>query len=308
MSFKKFLLLIFLFLFYFNAHAQFSFKENTGFSLGITFSVGTHINRIGTFAKAFIYQDFAQLNIGTTYYYNFSGIERRSKYSEFQHYIAILFSHGELDSTENMFLSSVSNQTGKKYSIAYAYNIYRNKIGTSQQTGIFSFGFGKWQLISENDIFAQKATDKFRTASLLLKYRYKEFSFAINTTLWTGNPKGVKRLSDSTYKARYGYKDMSNAPYGKVSAGILAFEAQYALPYYQTIKLSSGIDSEKVRNTLQNKLIHDMYFIPEKINKARNPHMPMIADDGNLYLYKENQKIRPAKYYLKVSANDGIFY
>ncbi len=222
--------------------------------------------------------------------------------------MGILFSHGELDSTKNLFISSVSNQTGKKYNIAYSYNIYRNKIGTSQQTGILGFGFGKWQLISENDIFAEQATDKFRTAGLKLKYNYKEFSFAINITLWTGNSKNAPTLSDSTFKARHGYKDMSNAPYGKVSAGILSFEAQYAPPYYQSLKLSSGIDSEKVRNTIQNKLIHDMYFIPEKINKAKNPHMPMISEDGDLYLYKKNQKIRKPKYYFKFAANDAIFY
>ncbi|MBN1250812.1 MAG: hypothetical protein JXR51_07850 [Bacteroidales bacterium] len=294
--------------FHINSIAQFSLDNNAGFSLGINFSFGTHINKIGLFTKAYIFKDFTQINIASSYFFNFTGFEKKRKYAEFQQNIGILFSYGDSVKSKNLFLSPVSNQTSKKYSFAYSYNIYRNKIETSQQTGTIAFGIDNWQIISENDIFAVPASDKFRTASILIKYNYKNYSFGINSTLWTGNPKKAKTVKDTIFKSRFGYKDMSNSPYGKTSSGILAFETEYALPYYQSLKFSAGIDSEKIRNILQNKIIHDMYFVPKKLNKAQNPHMPMIAEDGNLYLYKKIQKIRKSKLYLKISANDMIFY
>lgn len=302
------ILLVFLLISITKINAQFSLENNTGFSLGISLSVGTHINKVGVFAKAYIYKNYAQLNIGSAYFFNFTGFEKKYKYSEFQHSIGLLYSYGTTDTTYKYFLSSVSNQTKNKNSIAYSYNIYQNKIKTSQKTGIIAFGFGSWQIISENDIFAVPASDKFRTASVLIKYNYNKFSFGVNSTLWTGNPKQAKTIKDSTFNSLYGYKNMSNVSYGKVSSGLLSFEAQYALPYYQSVQLSAGTDAEQVRNILQNKLFHDMSFVPKKINKAQNPHMPLIATDGQLYLYKKNQKIRKPKLYLKLSANNIMFY
>ena len=133
---KKILITIVLSIMQLSTFAQFSFEENTGFSVGLSFSVGTHINRIGITAKAFIFKNFAQLNLGTSYYYNFTGFERVRKYSEFQNYITMLYAYGKTDSIKNMVLSQVSNHTLKKNSIAYSFNIYTNRINSSQRTGI----------------------------------------------------------------------------------------------------------------------------------------------------------------------------
>lgn len=291
-----------------NSKAQFSWGNNAGYSFGISFTAGTHVNRAGLFVSAYIFKDFYQFGLKSAYYYNFSGFEGRKKYGEFQQNIAMLLSYGTTDSIKNPFASPLINQTDRKNSFAYSYNFYWNKINTLQRTGILAFGFGRWQVLSENDIFATQASDRFRTASLLIKYNYLDYSFGISTILWTGDPKGAKNIKDSTFKARYGYKDMSNQPYGNKSAGVLSLQMEYALPCYQNIKLAGGIDSEKVRNALQNKLMHDMYFVPEKINKAQNPHMPMIADDGSIYTYKKGQKIKKGRFYLRMAANESEFY
>ena len=305
---KHGILIVFFLFFAINNKAQFSWENNTGFSFGISFTTGTHINRAGLFVSAFVFKDFYQFGLKSTYYYNFSAFEGKKKYGEFQQNIVLLLSYGKTDSIKSPFVSPLINQTNRKNSFAYSYNFYWNKIETSQRTGILAFGFGRWQILSENDIFATQASDRFRTASLLIKYNFLDYSFGINTILWTGDPKGAKNIKDPNFKARYGYKDMSKQPYGNKSAGILSLQMEYALPYYQAVKIAGGIDSEKVRNALQNKLMHDMYFVPGKINKAQNPHMPMIANDGSIYTYKEHQKIKKARFYLRLAANENEFY
>jgi hypothetical protein len=137
-------------------------------------------------------------------------------------------------------------------------------------------------------------------------------SFGINNLLWTGA--NGKRINDANYPSRFGYMDLTNAQYGNLSHGILGFQFQYLSTknYYaygnQTIQFNAGLDAEQIRNVIQNKIIHDMYFLPKAWQKTKNAHIPMISEDGNPYLFKENQKIKKPSLYLNGALNPSLFY
>ena len=210
----------------------------------------------------------------------------------------------------------LQNFTGKKFSVAYSYNFYLDQVETSQPTGTIYLQFNRLEILSENDILGKPSVDKFRTGSFRLAYNFPEFTLAINALTWTGNPKGVPRSNDPDYRGRWGYKDLSEAKYGKYSHGIVALSVERTcfsfLPQnkftFSNNSLQIGIDSEYIRHFMQNILIHDFYFVPKKWNKARNPHYPMLMENGEPYLFKNGQKVKPMKFYFNFGSNSSISY
>ena len=184
--------------------------------------------------------------------------------------------------------------------------IYFNKIKTSQVTGTIAFQFNHFSLISENDIFAKPILDRFRTGAFLLQYQNKHFQYAVNCTMWTGKM-GEAIKNDSLYPSP-GYMNSVNGVYSNLSHGLLSAQIKYANQYGQYLQSNIGIDAEKVRHTVQNKIIHDMPFIPKQWNKAQNVHIPMIDREGNQYLYRNDQKIKKAKLFLNAHTSPNIFY
>ena len=158
------------------------------------------------------------------------------------------------------------------------------------------FGFGKgWR-------------DRFRTAAVIFQYRYLDTKWAINSTLWTGDYIGCPKVRDSDYPARFGYKENTTAIYGKCMASLLSFQVEQLLPYAQVARINIGVDAERVRHLLQNKLIHDQRFIPRKFIKRPQMHFPMLNSQGGQYLFNEGQKVKPASFYFNVGMNNGVFY
>lgn len=147
---------------------------------------------------------------------------------------------------------------------------------------------------------------------MLLQYRNKNISIGINNLLWTGA--NGKRVNDENYPSRFGYMDLTNSQYGNLSHGLLGLQFQFVpiknyYPYgKQTLQFNAGVDAEQIRNVIQNKLIHDMYFIPKAWQKTKNAHIPMISNNGEPFLYKENQKIKKPSLYLNGALNPGLFY
>lgn len=227
--------------------------------------------------------------------------------------VGALWAWGQKSETSrNPFHSLVENQTGLSNSLAYSFRAYKDGIGTSQLTGVAGVELGKWQFTVENDAFSGVAADKFRTAAACMRYRLPDGAhIGLETILWTGDPFTDMidtKTRDNAYPGRYGYRDMSHAHYGRFSHGILAMLWQQALPYGQTAKAEAGIDSEWVRHFLQNIIIHDLYILPDCINPAKMPHIPMVADDGTQFLFREGQKVRPARFFGQVSLNGDLFY
>ena len=284
-----------------------SFRGNKyGINIGIHIAAGTHFSRLGISCDGYYAGSNYQLNPGFKLYYNWKNIGPSKKYFEFAPSAGILFSFGKPDSSKNLFFTAVSNQTNKKNSVAYSFNYYLNRIKTSQATGTVSSQFGNFQLITENDLFGGSIRDEFRTGSVLMQFKNKYFQYGINFSGWTGK-RGVHK-DDPAYPSRNGYMDMSGSLYGNVSGGLLSGYFQYAAPYGQLIQGHIGIDAEQVRNFFQNILVHRLFFSPKKEEWRGGSDLPMLDVEGNMYLYRPGQRIRPVKLYGNLYSNPSLFY
>ncbi len=297
---------VFFFLITILTKAQTFSGKNYGINIGLQIAAGTHFDRIGISCNGYYAHDTYQINSGLKIYYNIKNIGPSKKYLEFAPSIGALISFGKNDSLKNLFISSISNQTLKRNSIGYSFNYYLNNIETSQATGTFSFQFGNFQFITEDDVYAGGIRDEFRTGAGLIQYRGKNFQYGINFTGWTGK-RGV-HVDDPNFPSRNGYMDMSQSLYGNVSAGLFSAHIQYAAPYGQMLQGNIGIDAEQVRNFFQNQLIHRIFFSPKKDHWRGGSDLPMIDSEGNMYLYKKEQKIRPSRSYFNLFANPNLFY
>ena len=303
----KFYLLISFFILTILTKAQSFSGEKYGLNLGLHIAAGTHFDRIGISCIGYYVNGTYQVNPGFKLYYNFKNIGPIKKYLEFAPSVGTIISFGKDDSLKNLFISPVGNQTIKRNSVGYAFNYYLNNIKTSQATGTISLEFGKFQIIGEDDLFAGGIRDEFRTGSILAQYRSKDFQYGINFfTGWTG--KRGEHIDDPNYPSRNGYMDMSHSLYGNVSAGLLSAQIQYAASYGQILQGNIGVDAEEVRKFFQNKLVHQLFFSPKKERWRGGADLPMIDSEGKMYLYKEGQKVRPAKLYFNFFTNPNLFY
>lgn len=282
--------------------------QSFGLNAGLNIALGTHFQRVGVVLNAAYVNDHFQANAETRFYFNLRSLGPRKKHGEITTSLGVLYGYGKQNTWYNPFYNSVSNQTGYKYAVAYSYNAYWNKIKTSQRTGIIALQFDKVAVISENDLWAPPSLDKFRTAAFLIQFQQDSlFQAAINCSMWTGKMGFQKPNEDPHF--RFGcYMDTVGSIYPNYSHGLLSGQFKYYLGYGQNAQANIGVDAEQVRNVVQNKIIHDMRFLPKSWIKNKNCHIPMLDDKGNQYLYLEGQKIRPAKFYFNVGGNEGIFY
>lgn len=301
-------LLIFLVLI--TTNTNFGQIQNFGMSGGLSFSFGNKVNRIGLRGAVFYTYGFAQINATVNSYYNFQTLALKKKTPEIQLGIGTQLGFGKKDSITNRFVTLTENNTGYFYSAGYSFMYFFDKQNTSQGGGIMNVNIENFTFATANDLFGfgKGWRDRFRTAAVLFQYRYLDTKFGINSTLWTGDYIGCVKVKDSDYPARFGYKENDKAIYGNSMASLLSLQVEQLLPYTQVARVNIGIDSEYVRHTLQNKLIHDQYFIPERIIKRPQMHFPMLDKDGNQFLFKEGQKVRPASFYFNLGMNNGLFY
>lgn len=283
-------------------------ETNIGLNAGICFAFGTHVQRLGLTLNFYYVNDHFQANTEVKTYYNFRSLGPRVTYPEIVLSQAVLYAYGNKDSYYNPFLSCVSNQTYYEHSLAYSYNIYLNRKKTTQLTGIIAIEVGPARLITENDLLARPMHDRFRTAAMLVQYQYlDQFQAGVACALWTGKM-GFKTESQDFHFPNKCYIDTTGGVYPNISHGLLSLQFNYHAGYSQNLQANVGVDAEQVRNGVQNKLIHDMPFVPKPWRKARNCHIPMIDSTGRQYLYKDHQKIRKPKVFLNVYGNTNVFY
>lgn len=307
----KFILLFLLI----NFNLQLSFsqiikKDNYGITFGLSANIGTHVNRIGIFAGGYFIINNNQLNIYKHTYYTFKNLGPKGKTPEFQLSLSYLWAYGKTDPNQHYQFSEISNNTTRKNSIGITYTFYLDKLGCTQRTGWLSLEFDKIIISHENDMFGAPRSDKFRSAGVMIAYTNFEYMPFINVTLWHGDAfdKKVKKITDSDYPARFAYKNLSEAKYGKLSHGILSLGMRYSDKFGQNYEISTGIDSEKVRHAVQNKAIHDLWFVPPFLITYELEHYPMLQKDGTPYLFLPDQKIKKSKYFLDFSLNSSFFY
>ena len=291
------------------SHGDTVVHHEFGGMLGLSLTFGTVRQRLGVIAKGYYAGSDFQANLEVGVHYNFASFGPPVSSPEVRTSLGGVFAWGDIDETDNLFLSPVSNQTGHKYSLAYAYNYYWDRIQTSQPTGTMALQLDGFHLISENDFFAGRGGDKFRTGAISAAFRNSKTLIAVKTVLWTGDTgKNTRKIKNTQYPGRFGYRDMSQAPHGAYSHGILSAQVQSAWYKFQTLGAEAGVDSEKVRHAVQNRFIHDMDFLPSKWVPHENPHVPMHDAEGGQYLFQEGQTIKPAEPLLEISMNPSLFY
>ena len=284
-------------------------EKNAGFNIGVNFAFGTHFQRLGINLNFFYTNDFFQTNSELRVYFNSKNLGPKLKYPELVLSQGIVIGYGGTQTNFfNPFLSSVSNQTKYLNSCAYSYNAWFNRQKTSQQTGLIALQFDKITVITENDILARQTLDRFRTAAVLIQYQQEDqFQVAVNCVLWTGSM-GNKHVTSDKHIASGCYMDTLGGVYTNSSHGLLSAQIKYNVGYSQNIQANAGVDAEQIRNVVQNKIIHDMPFVPKKWNKSNNCHIPMLDENNLPYLFKEDQKIKKARLYLNVFSNASVFY
>lgn len=290
------------------AQAQLFSGTGWGANIGLVAAIGNRFQRIGFTLQSYYYHDFAQGNAEVRVYHNFKNLGPRIQYNELVTSAGVVLGYGGKQTAQNPFISTVSNQTGYMNSVGYSYNLYFNKIKTTQQTGIIALQFNEVSIISENDIFARPILDRFRTGGILVQYQYKNlYQFAINCTMWTGHLKN--EVLDTTDYPFMPYMDTAlGGVYTNCSHGLLSGQFKMALNYGQSLQANVGIDAEQVRNAVQNRLVHSWLFGKKLFPRSRNYYMPMIDTAGNQYLYRPDQKIKPAKPYWNMFTAPATFY
>lgn len=304
---KYFLFTIIFFEISFFSFSQFEHSKHFGINVGAVIAVGNRFHRIGLVLQGYYLYDFFQINAEARMYHNIKNLGPKLEYNEAVTSMGIVIAYGGKQNYFNSFLSPVSNQTKHAYSVAYSYNAYFNKINTRQSTGTIALQFGSVSVISENDLYAHPLLDRFRTGAFLIQYQYKNlFQAAVNCTMWTG--KMGNPVRDNKEFPHIGYMDTTGGVYTNYSHGVLSAQFKFNAGHGQNAQLNLGVDAEQIRNTVQNRLIHDLIFLPRKWYKPINCHIPMLDTEGNQYLYKKNQKIKKPEFYLNAFSNASLFY
>jgi hypothetical protein len=305
---KKYFLFTFLFFeISFFSFSQFFRNKHFGFNVGATIAVGNRFHRMGLVFQGYYLYNFVQVNAEARIYHNLKNLGPKFEYNEAVMSLGTVIAYGNKQKYYNPFLSSVSNQTKHRYSVGYSYNAYFNKIKTKQTTGTFALQFGDISLIGENDLFARPKWDKFRTGAFLVQYQYRNiFQAAVNCTMWTG--KMGNECRNNKEFPHIGYIDTTGGLYTNYSHGLLSAQFKLNAGYGQNAQLNLGVDAEQVRNAVQNRLIHDLIFIPRKWFTPINCHIPMLDENGNQYLYRKDQKIKRPAFYWNAFSNASLFY
>ncbi|MFK7771232.1 MAG: polymorphic toxin type 23 domain-containing protein [Saprospiraceae bacterium] len=307
---KEWILLAFIFC-HFSMLGQVDWTDNLGGRIGVTIQLGKPVNRIGLVASIFYHYDFVELDLEWRGQYNFSNYGPPLKGWESQITTGVTFAMGKKDTFLLPFAMPFFQHTGRKYAINYALHFYQDQIETSQRSGTIALQFDRVHIVMENDAFGSfHGGDEFRTGAFSVFYQKKNWLYELKTVLWTGitSGEGTQTFRETDYPCRFGYRDICGAKHGRFSHGVLAGQVHRYLDNGQTVQVGIGVDSERVRNFIQNKLIHDMYFFPASWTKVRNLHIPMLDENGNAFTYQVGQKIKPASWYLNIALNGGGSY
>ena len=299
---NKIFLLIVCFFSVLTLHGQ----EDWGGKVGLSIQLGSHIDRIGLMYQFYYFNNNIQLSQGSDVRFNLKNLGPKGSYAEFKIQIGLQGQWLEGQNIKYLY-NEFSNLSPYRNSAGYSFYVYLDNKGMSQTTGAIHANFDDFLFAIDNDALGlNQVDDKYRTGGFYVGYQVDSALYGIQSTLWTGKSSEGPRIDDEEYPSRFGYRDASGANYGMNSHGILSLRYDQILIHDQVARAELGIDAERIRHLIQNKLIHD--GISGRFVKSESPHYPMMAKDGSLFLFKENQKVKPAKLYFQLSANQFSFY
>lgn len=280
--------------------------------IGVTLQAGTHTNRFGLLLEVAAVHDQLQLHASYRQHFNASTLGPPLAGWERTWQVGALWAWGATDAPMTAWHNPLSGRTAHRYQAAYSLKWYRDALGTDQMTGLIGGQWGRWRIELENDAFGGPPADKFRTAAAALHYRLASGTqIGVVTQLWTGDPFTDfidTQTRDPRYPGRYGYRDMSQAKYGSHSQGLLGLSLRQVMPLGQQATYLAGIDAERVRHWAQNRLFHDMRWLPDALNPLKLPHIPLVSDTGEQYLFRAGQRLRAPRPWVEMGCNAPLFY
>ena len=297
---KKIFLL--LFLIPFSSFEQTFKAEKVGISIGILFNVGTQVKNVGISFNSYYHDYFYQINAGSTFTFNLTSYGKRKNFWESRNSLGVILLGGKKEMTPDFQLNGLLHNSSYNYGLGYNYIWYFDNSKTSQLSGGWAVHLKSFSLLLENDIFGGQGKDRFRTGHLTMNYRLKDFKLTTGLNIWTGETANSIWNKEAFDKCPSGYRELESLPYGKTSHGILYGGISYNLGYGQYTTMRIGVDSEKIRHAFQNRLMHDLIFLPKKIER-KTPHYPRLDDFGCPVF--EDSLVRKSKFYFQLGVNEN---
>lgn len=297
---NKLFFLIFLSFFGFAKGQYYSFYQ-TGYQLSLLYQVGSHEKSLGLRLNTFIQFPFFQTNFSSSFLFYKKSFGQRKHFFENKNELGIVCFFGKKNQFVQPQLSAFSHQTPHEYALSYASIWYFDNVHTSQRSGAFGLQLKKINVKIENDAFAGIATDRFRTGLFQINFLDSLVNFGTGFYIWTGETTGVPSKQFPFNRSKK-YKDVSSLLYGKTSHGIWFLSGQIHILNAQFIQLKLGIDSEEIRNTIQNRFLHDLPFLPRKFQN-QTPHYPRLNENGLPVFSSKEAKKATEFYSVGINAN-----
>jgi len=286
----------------FSVNAQDYFKEHFGGRIGLVMAIGSHNISDGLNFNAFYHDHFYQFNAGSTVYFNEKSLGRRSRFVEARNALGVILLAGPKDKRVDWNYDALTHNTSSRYGIGYNYIFYNDNVGTSQNSGGFSIHLNQLSIYHENDVFAGQGKDRYRTGHLFLAYTWDSLRLGAGINLWTGETENTNWIRTCSPDTPYGYKLLEENQYGGTSHGIAYLRIDSKFPFGQIPHFQIGMDSEEIRHAFQNKLMHDLVFLPKKIER-NTPHYPRVDSHGCATFDSELR--RKDRIYLQLGINDN---
>lgn len=278
----------------------------------LSLSLGFHEISVGFHFECSLQIPYTQFTVqnSTRYYFKALGCEKKGFESRLEGGVNFGLNPDLSTPNDSLPVQFEYSPWYFKNQVGYAYVYYWDQFETSQASGIFRLKVGAFHYQIENDFFAFQQKDRYRTGSFYMGWQIKNHWFYIKNIGYTGDPyaEDVPWIKDSNFPSKYGYTDMSKAPTGDKSLGVLSLGWASNLLKYNQLAVEVGIDAEQIRNYFQNRLVHDSKWLNNPQKGVTNPHIPMLDTQDKPYLYLPSQSIRKPKPYLQVFFNDFFTY
>lgn len=297
---RRFIFLVFLFPSF--LFGQTFGSPKFGVSLGITMNVGTHVNNLGINVNAYYTDYFYQFNLGQSLTFNATSYGKRTHFWESRSSAGLHLMAGKRNLTPDFQLNGLFHNTHYNYGLGYNYLIFKDNAGTSQISGGWALHLKNTSLLFENDVFGGQAKDRFRTGHFAVSYRSNNLKFITGMYIWTGETSNSHWEKIPMKHQPSGFRVLEDLPYGRTSHGIGYCGVYYNLGFGQNVHFKLGIDSEHLRHAVQNRLIHDLLFLPKKVER-NTPHYPRLDETGCPVF--EKASVRKNRFYFQQGLNEN---
>ncbi len=220
-------------------------------------SLGIHLNSTIRLPQVPVAENFSFFLQGA-YFYSFVNVGIPLPSHSFFVSGAVVLSVGE----EGRFLNPHIPVGAFSHNIVYQYQYFGDTINTSQASGIVGYYYTQsdWLLgiTIENDFLAFLDQDHYRTAALEIVSLFSTNNFlwgiALGLKMWTGNT-DYSNFEERRRTHRGMPIDISSR---EVIGALNRHGILYLAGYFESFKLSVGIDAEEIRDLFQNNF---HYFI-----------------------------------------------